>query len=121
MKLRAIVRNAAVLPIELYRRMISPLLPRSCIYTPSCSSYAREAILRLGVLPGALLGLARLGRCVGSLYSGGQDPVPDAFSFRSMGQGYGRFWKWRARRNPGGSGNPRGAGDTIPEGRDQSP
>ena len=90
---RHIVRRLAVLPIELYRRAISPLLPRSCIYTPSCSSYAREAILRLGVLPGGLLALARIGRCVGALYRGGDDPVPETFSFRALGRAYARFWR----------------------------
>ncbi len=107
MRFRSFVRHAAVLPIELYRRILSPLLPRSCIYTPSCSSYAREAILRHGILPGVLLALARLGRCVGSLYTGGRDPVPESFSFSSMKQAYGRFWRSRVRRDSG-SGDARG-------------
>jgi len=46
-----------------YKRWISPLLPRSCRFTPTCSEYARLAILRHGVLIGGALAAWRVLRC----------------------------------------------------------
>lgn len=46
-----------------YKRRVSPLLPRSCRYSPTCSEYARLAILKHGVVRGLLLSVWRLARC----------------------------------------------------------
>ena len=46
-----------------YKRFISPLLPPACRYSPTCSEYARLAILEHGALYGSWLALARLARC----------------------------------------------------------
>lgn len=46
-----------------YKRRVSPFLPRSCRYSPTCSEYARLAILKHGVLRGGALTLWRLARC----------------------------------------------------------
>lgn len=59
-----------------YKKCISPLLPDSCIYTPTCSSYMLEAIEKFGVCKGIYLGTLRLLRCV-PWKEGGFDPVPD--------------------------------------------
>ena len=61
--------------IRIYQRVISPLLPDACIYIPSCSQYAVEAIGKYGVLKGSVLAARRIGRC-NSLHIGGYDPVP---------------------------------------------
>ncbi len=58
-----------------YQRAISPLLPPSCRYAPTCSQYAIEAIAGHGVLRGSWLALKRLGRCHPGR-AGGYDPVP---------------------------------------------
>ncbi|HED04901.1 MAG TPA: membrane protein insertion efficiency factor YidD [Candidatus Fraserbacteria bacterium] len=58
-----------------YQLLISPLLPRSCRYYPSCSEYARQAIGKYGPLRGGWLALRRLLRCH-PWHPGGQDPVP---------------------------------------------
>ena len=58
-----------------YKRVISPLLPPSCRFYPTCSEYAREAIERHGVLRGLRLAAWRLVRCQ-PLCRGGLDPVP---------------------------------------------
>jgi len=70
-----LVRTVLVLPIRLYQRLISPVLPHRCRFYPSCSEYAREAILRYGPFKGGWLALRRLLRC-GPWHPGGYDPVP---------------------------------------------
>jgi putative membrane protein insertion efficiency factor len=59
-----------------YKRIVSPMLPASCRYVPSCSEYAAEAVVRLGIMRGAALALWRLFRC-NPFSRGGYDPVPD--------------------------------------------
>ncbi len=57
-----------------YRLLISPLLPPSCRFTPTCSEYAIQAIEKYGALRGVYLGARRLLRCH-PFHSGGYDPV----------------------------------------------
>jgi uncharacterized protein len=61
--------------IRLYQIVLSPALPRSCRYYPSCSQYAREAVLKHGVVRGVYLAAARLVRC-NPWNPGGVDLVP---------------------------------------------
>ena len=61
--------------IRLYKRFLSPLLPPSCRFTPSCSRYTVEAIQKHGALRGTLLGTWRILRC-NPFGKGGHDPVP---------------------------------------------
>ena len=61
--------------VRAYQRYISPLLPPSCIYTPTCSDYAIQALQKYGVLRGGWLALRRIVRC-NPLQCGGYDPVP---------------------------------------------
>ena len=63
--------------IDFYRRFLSPLKPPTCRFYPTCSSYAREAILRFGPGRGSWLALRRLLKCH-PLHPGGYDPVPPA-------------------------------------------
>ena len=63
--------------IRLYQMAISPLLPRSCRFYPSCSEYMRTAIMEHGVLRGLALGGWRILRC-NPFCHGGFDPVPKA-------------------------------------------
>ena len=93
--LRLFARHLLVLPILVYQKLVSPLLPGSCIYRPTCSAYAREALLRHGLAAGALLALARVLRCAGGLFVGGDDPVPSRFTFREIGAAYRRFGRRR--------------------------
>jgi len=60
--------------IKAYKYFISPLLPPSCRFHPSCSEYALEAFNKYGFLKGFWLALKRIGRCH-PLCDGGYDPV----------------------------------------------
>jgi putative membrane protein insertion efficiency factor len=61
--------------IRIYQMVISPLLPNSCRYTPTCSSYMVEALRIHGPLKGLWLGSKRISRC--HPWGGeGYDPVP---------------------------------------------
>ena len=56
------IRKLLILPIILYQYLISPLFPGSCRFKPTCSEYAKLAILKYGVLKGFFLGLKRLSK-----------------------------------------------------------
>jgi putative membrane protein insertion efficiency factor len=64
----------ALLILRFYKRWISPLLPSSCRFYPTCSEYMMGAIKKHGVLRGIGMGLWRLAKCH-PLHPGGFDPV----------------------------------------------
>jgi len=70
-----VFRWVVVLPIRIYRRVISPALPRRCRFYPTCSAYAIEAIERHGPIKGGWLAVRRILRCH-PFHPGGYDPVP---------------------------------------------
>ena len=69
------VGRAVVLAISGYQRIVSPYLPAACRFAPTCSEYARSAVMEHGVVRGVWLALKRLVRCQ-PLYPGGYDPPP---------------------------------------------
>ena len=68
------MRKVLISLLKLYKVAISPLLPPSCRFVPTCSEYAREAIERYGALRGMWMSLRRLLRCH-PFHPGGYDPV----------------------------------------------
>ena len=68
-------RRVAALLIRGYQRFLSPVLPASCRFYPSCSQYTLEAVTRYGLIRGGWLGLRRLARCH-PFNPGGHDPLP---------------------------------------------
>lgn len=67
--------------IRLYKLFISPFLPASCRYYPTCSVYAQQAIKRFGIIKGGYLAARRVISC-NPFGGSGFDPVPETFSFR---------------------------------------
>jgi hypothetical protein len=74
-RLLRLPRQTLALLIRGYQLVISPALPPSCRFHPSCSHYAHEAITRYGALRGSWLAARRLARCH-PFNRGGYDPVP---------------------------------------------
>ena len=64
-----------LLPIWIYQKAISPYTPPTCRFTPTCSEYARQALLKYGPFKGLWLAIKRISRC--HPWGGsGYDPVP---------------------------------------------
>ncbi|HEY9123439.1 MAG TPA: membrane protein insertion efficiency factor YidD [Bacteroidales bacterium] len=64
-----------IIPVKIYQYTISPILPMSCRYTPSCSAYAIEALKKHGPIKGLYLATKRILSC--NPWGGsGYDPVP---------------------------------------------
>lgn len=73
--MRKIIIYLLLLPIRFYQLAISPMLPSSCRYTPTCSQYSIEAIKKHGPLKGLWLSVKRILSC--NPWGGsGYDPVP---------------------------------------------
>jgi len=70
------MRRLVLLLIKGYQVVLSPVLPRSCRFYPSCSQYTFEAVERFGVMKGLWLGAKRILKCH-PLHPGGYDPVPE--------------------------------------------
>ena len=72
---------ALSLPIRIYRVLVSPMLPASCRFQPTCSAYALEALHTHGPVKGLYLASRRILRCHPLTWLGGSsgfDPVPPA-------------------------------------------
>ena len=61
--------------IMFYKRAISPMIPPSCRFEPTCSMYTYQAIQKYGVIRGSWMGFRRILRC-NPFNPGGYDPVP---------------------------------------------
>ncbi|MCG2813625.1 MAG: membrane protein insertion efficiency factor YidD [Thermodesulfovibrionales bacterium] len=73
-KVGDIIKNILLGAIKLYKYAISPLLPDSCRFVPTCSEYSAEAIEKYGAVKGSCLSLKRILRCH-PFHNGGYDPV----------------------------------------------
>lgn len=92
------VARVLVFGINIYRHFISPFLPPSCRFEPSCSAYAAEALAAHGALRGSWLAFRRLLKC-GPWHPGGWDPVPPRRSDESQSDP-GHTVLHRDRRHP---------------------
>jgi uncharacterized protein len=72
---RKILGFPVIVLVKIYQWIISPILPQSCRYTPTCSNYMIEAVNVWGPIKGTYLGLKRIASC--HPWGGhGHDPVP---------------------------------------------
>jgi putative membrane protein insertion efficiency factor len=69
------MRKLLVMLVRAYQLTLGVLLPASCRYSPTCSSYAIDAVQRHGAIAGSYLAARRIARC-GPWCAGGDDPVP---------------------------------------------
>ena len=70
------VKFILIIPIYFYKFIISPLLPKVCVFYPTCSSYGVQAILSYGFFKGGYLTARRILKCNG-FNKGGLDYIPD--------------------------------------------
>ncbi|MCE2992394.1 MAG: membrane protein insertion efficiency factor YidD [Candidatus Jidaibacter sp.] len=68
------MKYCMLLIINLYQKLVSPFLGRQCRFYPTCSNYAKEAIIKRGVIVGAAITVWRILRC-NPFCQGGYDPV----------------------------------------------
>ena len=73
--LRSLPKHILLAMIRFYKREISPYLPKSCRFVPTCSEYALQAVEKYGALKGGYLAVRRILRCH-PFHPGGYDPVP---------------------------------------------
>lgn len=79
--IKSIPKNIGIGIIKIYQIAISPLLPASCRFIPTCSEYCMVALRRFGFIKGFYLSIRRLLRCrPGGGY--GYDPVPESWDKR---------------------------------------
>ena len=69
------VRYLPIGMIVVYQKLISPMVLPSCRFYPSCSTYARLALKKYGIIKGGILSLVRIFKCH-PLHPGGYDPLP---------------------------------------------
>jgi hypothetical protein len=72
------MKQALQFVLRMYKRFVSPMLPHSCRFVPTCSEYALEAVERHGAARGCFLAAARLLRCH-PFARAGYDPPPQRF------------------------------------------
>ena len=87
--MRCAARQTALGMIWLYQHCVSPWTPGCCRFHPTCSSYARLAVRRFGVVRGGFLTVCRLAKCHPFYRGALHDPVPtaDAGKPRSVNKG----------------------------------
>jgi len=78
------VKRVLVMFVDCYRTRVSPALPPACRFEPSCSAYARKALIVHGAVKGSLLAVWRILRCNPLTARGGFcDPVPPKGRWRA--------------------------------------
>lgn len=83
MKVIQLIRKIFLLPVFIYRAVISPILPDACRHSPTCSQYCIQAVMKHGIIVGFFLAFFRILRC-NPWGTFGIDPVPEK----------GEVWKY---------------------------
>jgi len=69
-----VVKKALIFIVTTYKTIVSPFVPKACRFYPSCSEYAKGALVKYGAIKGTWLAICRILRCSG-YNRGGFDPV----------------------------------------------
>lgn len=69
------IKKMALKMVRFYQRIVSPILPKSCRFYPTCSEYTYQAIEKYGAAKGIYLGIKRILKCH-PFHPGGSDPLP---------------------------------------------
>ena len=80
---KAYARELFLIPVYLYKGLISPFTGPCCRYTPSCSTYFLGCVKRFGIIKGSIMGGMRILRC-SKHFLGGPDPVPETWSWKRI-------------------------------------
>ena len=73
--MKRIIVYPLLLIIKFYQKIISPLAPSSCRYSPTCSEYSKLCLIKYGIIKGSILSIKRIIKC--NPWGGkGFDPVP---------------------------------------------
>jgi len=84
---RGIAARALLFAVRAYQAFVSPLMPSTCKFYPTCSQYAHDAVERFGARRGVWLAFKRLLRCR-PFHAGGFDPVPEVEGAPCAGHGH---------------------------------
>ncbi|ADY13753.1 membrane protein insertion efficiency factor YidD [Sphaerochaeta globosa] len=87
-----LLRQLFLIPVYLYKGILSPFFGGSCLYHPTCSSYMVDSVLKHGIAKGFIMGFARILRCSRWYYSG-DDQVPETWSWKAIRDGFTLFRK----------------------------
>ena len=68
------MKSIVILFVKCYQWLLSPFFGQQCRFTPTCSQYTIEAIIKKGVVQGIFLSMKRIGKCH-PWCEGGHDPV----------------------------------------------
>ena len=72
---KLVLRKIFTVPVLIYQYIISPLFPSTCRFTPTCSEYTKQAIIKHGIFKGTKLSAKRISKCH-PWGDSGYDPVP---------------------------------------------
>jgi len=73
--IKNIVLYPILLIIKIYQNILSPILPSTCRYSPTCSEYTKQSLIKFGLLKGGLISIKRIIKC--NPWGGnGYDPIP---------------------------------------------
>ena len=73
--IKKIVLYPILLLIKIYQTILSPILPSTCRYSPTCSEYTKQSLIKFGLIKGWLISIKRIIKC--NPWGGnGYDPIP---------------------------------------------
>ncbi len=73
--IKNIVLYPILLIIKIYQTVLSPILPSTCRYSPTCSEYTKQSLIKFGLIKGGMISLKRIIKC--NPWGGnGYDPIP---------------------------------------------